>query len=114
MQIMFGKGAQETPLTEDGQHESQAFDLAVDTTNVPKVVLEYPNGRRHEIEFDNGRPLEVGDSFELYGRRWRVMSVASTRKPGSRRYLDTDAIVCRPMTNSPFAGAKPSSEQTET
>jgi hypothetical protein len=75
--------------------------LLVDREDVAKVVLEYPNGRRHEIDFDGEQRLEVGDSFERYGRRWRVMSVASPRKAGSRRYLDNDAIVCRPITSSP-------------
>jgi hypothetical protein len=84
----------------------------VDTKRVPKVVLEYPNGRRHEIDFDAEQGFEVGRSFDLYGRRWRVVSVASPRKAGSRRYLDNDAIVCRPITASPLAEAKRGSEQT--
>jgi hypothetical protein len=70
----------------------------VDKMKVPKVVLEYPNGRRHEANYDSEQPLEIGDSFDLHGRRWRVMSVVSPRKVGSRRYLDTNAIVCRPIT----------------
>jgi uncharacterized Zn finger protein len=90
---------------------SQAFSVVVDTTHVRKVVLEYPNGRRHEIEFDGEERLEVGDSFDLYGRRWRVTSVASPRRPGSRRYLATDAIICRPITNSPLTEAKPGTDQ---
>jgi hypothetical protein len=64
---------------------------------VPKVVLEYPNGRRHEIDYESDHPLEVGRVFDLYGRRWRVVSVVSPRRPGSRRYLHTNAIVCRPI-----------------
>jgi hypothetical protein len=91
---------------------SQAFGLAVDTTKVPKVVLEYPNGRRHEIDFESEQRLDVGDSFDLYGRRWRVMSVANPRKAGSRRYLDNDSIVCRPITHSPLTRMRPNSEQT--
>jgi hypothetical protein len=84
----------------------------VDTTKVPKVVLEYPNGRRHEIDFDDEQRLDVGDSFDLYGRRWRVISVVSPRKPGRPRYLETNAIVCRPVTSSPLSGPKPTSTQT--
>jgi hypothetical protein len=74
---------------------------------MPKVVLEYPNGRRHEIDFDGDRRLDVGDSFELYGRRWRVMSIVTPRRAGGRRYVDTNAIVCRPITAAslPEAGA---------
>lgn len=69
---------------------------------MPKIVLEYPNGRRHEIDFDGEQRLGVGDSFDLHGRRWRVMSVAGPRQAGSRRYHNTDAIVCRPITASPL------------
>lgn len=79
------------------------------------MTLEYPNGRRHEIDFDSDQPLDVGAVFDLYGRRWRVVSVLSPRKAGSRRYLDTNAIVCRPTTpTSPLAGMKPQSDQTTT
>jgi hypothetical protein len=78
---------------------------------VPKVLLEYPNGRRHEIDFDSEQCLDVGDSFELYGRRWRVMSVPSPRKARSRRYLYTPAIVCRPITNSPLTALKPATRR---
>jgi hypothetical protein len=79
---------------------------------MPKVVLEDPNGRRHEIDFDEERRLRVGDSFDLHGRRWRVISVVTPRKAGSRRYLDTDAVVCRPITASPLSDVKPASRQT--
>jgi hypothetical protein len=82
-----------------------------DTANVPKVVLEYPNGRRHEVELDSEQRLDIGDSFDLHGRRWRVMSVTSPRKAGSRRYHDTYAIVCRPITASPLSSVSPSSER---
>jgi hypothetical protein len=91
---------------------AQAFRCVVDTAYVSKVVLEYPNGRRHEIDFDSDQRLKVGDSFDLYGRRWRVISVTSPRKAGGRRYLDADAIVCRPITNSALADLKPGSRQT--
>jgi hypothetical protein len=79
--------------------------------SVPKVVLEYPNGRRHEVELDSEQRFDIGDSFDLHGRRWRVMSVASPRKAGSRRYLDTNVIVCRPITASPLSSETPRSEQ---
>jgi hypothetical protein len=72
------------------------------------VVLEYPNGRRREVELAGERRLEVGDSFELHGRRWRVMSIASRRQAGTPRYLDTNAIVCRPITASPLPRAQAS------
>jgi hypothetical protein len=85
----------------------------VDIRGVPKVLLEYPNGRRHEIDFDSEQPLDVGDSFELYGRRWRVMSVVRPRRAGERRYHDTNAIVCRPITtSSPLARVDQGSGQT--
>ena len=69
-------------------------------------MLEYPNGRRCEVELDDARRLEVGDSFELHGRRWRVMSIANRRQAGTPRYLDANAIVCRPITASPLPGAR--------
>jgi hypothetical protein len=73
---------------------------------VSKVILEYPNGRRHEIDdFDSEHHLKVGYSFDLYGRRWRVISVASQRKPGNHRYLHTDGIVCRPITDALLGNA---------
>lgn len=84
------------------------FGFSADTSTVPKVVLEYPNGRRHEVELDDEQRLEVGDSFDLHGRRWRVMSVASRRRAGTPRYLDTSAIVCRPITASPLRNAQAS------
>ena len=83
----------------------QAFEFLVDTKDVPKVLLEYPNGRRHEIDFDGDQRLDVGDAFDLHGRRWRVMSVPDPRKSDRRRYRDTNAIVCRPITASPLKPA---------
>ena len=83
---------------------------AVDTNRVRKVVLEYPNGRRHEIEFESDQRLEIGDQFELYGRRWRVISTTIPRKPGTRRYVESNAIVCRPINASPLTGAGPTSD----
>jgi hypothetical protein len=77
-----------------------------DTAYMPKVVLEYPNGRRHEVEMESAQRFEIGDSFDLHGRRWRVMSVAGPRKAGGRRYLDANAIVCRPITASPLSGVR--------
>lgn len=102
------------PPPAQGKHRQlsrpQALGRAVDTNRVRKVVLEYPNGRRHEIEFESDQRLEIGDQFELYGRRWRVISTTIPRKPGTRRYVESNAIVCRPITASPLTGAGPTSD----
>jgi hypothetical protein len=37
------------------------------------LALRYPNGRTHEAIVERDAPLEVGDEFELYGRRWRAL-----------------------------------------
>lgn len=81
---------------------AQAFTRLVDSTDMPRLLLEYPNGRAHEVEFDGKQRFNRGDEFDLYGRRWQVVSRGRSRGP---RHKYTNAIVCRPLTASPLPNA---------
>jgi len=59
-----------------------------------RVSLLYPNGRTHQETIERDTPLERGDEFEMYGRRWRVISRAARGR--SRFSGDEDApVLCR-------------------
>jgi len=59
-----------------------------------RVSLLYPNGRTHEETIERDTPLERGEEFELYGRRWRAITRTSARR--SRFSGDEEApILCR-------------------
>jgi hypothetical protein len=51
------------------------------------LALEYPNGRIYECELKLGRELELGDVFELYGRRWRATHVLPPERGRSQTRL---------------------------
>jgi hypothetical protein len=36
---------------------------------MPRLWLDYPNGRHHEIDYRGDLKFEVGDEFEMHGRR---------------------------------------------
>ena len=58
-----------------------------------RVALRYPNGRIAERALD--RELNIGDSFELYGRRWIAEGWTSGRSKRSARRVAT-RLVCVP------------------
>lgn len=65
---------------------------------VPRISLDYPNGRSHLLDYEGPQRFHVGQEFELYGRRWRVSEVKrvrDTRAGGFNR-----VIACVPLTGS--------------
>jgi len=59
---------------------------------VPSLLaLEYPNGRIHELE--STEQIRVGEEFDLYGHRWKV--VGNVRRAGSRYRLKQPRLLCR-------------------
>src|SRR5690348_12000605 len=70
----------------------QVCAQSVDVPDVPSLLaLEYPNGRIHELESAEQRRL--GEEFDLYGRRWKV--VGNVRRAGSRYRLKQPRLLCR-------------------
>lgn len=67
---------------------------------MPRLVLTYPNGRTHEVDYEGDGRFDAGSVFELYGRTWRVTGLTSRRGYGSQR-ID-NVVVCRPLTASPL------------
>ena len=66
---------------------------------MPRLLLEYPNGRIHNVSYEGALP-EVGAAFELYGRRWRV--VAHQRPRNAPKGVEP-VLLCRPLTASPLS-----------
>ena len=62
-----------------------------------RVYLRYPNGRIHEETIDRGAPLQDGEVFEMYGRRWRATRAA--HNPRRRQGIDRDTpMLCACLT----------------
>ena len=40
------------------------------------LTLHYPNGRSHDLIEDGERPLALGQTFERFGRTWKVSQEA--------------------------------------
>jgi hypothetical protein len=66
---------------------------------VPRLLLEYPNGRTHELDLEDEQRFNHGDEFELYGRRWRVIARRTTRNAPNGV---APIVVCAPLTESAF------------
>ncbi|HEY2778627.1 MAG TPA: hypothetical protein VGI77_12070 [Gaiellaceae bacterium] len=66
---------------------------------MPRLSLTYPNGRTHEVDSDVAQRFDLGDEFDLYGRRWLVVS---TETAGGTRYgrRTPGLIGCRALTAS--------------
>lgn len=65
---------------------------------MPRISLDYPNGRSHVLDYEGPQRFHVGHEFELYGRRWRVSEikrVRDTRAGGFNR-----VVACVPLTGS--------------
>lgn len=68
---------------------------------MPRLSLNYPNGRMHVLDYDGPQEFRVGTEFELYGRRWRVSYI---ERPRNSRFQDTRSIItCIPLTASVFS-----------
>lgn len=65
---------------------------------MPRLSLNYPNGRAHLLDYEGPQEFHVGTEFELYGRRWRVSYID---RPRGSRFHETRAVVtCIPLTGS--------------
>lgn len=65
---------------------------------MPRLCLNYPNGRSHVLEYEGPQEFHVGSEFELYGRRWRVSYID---RPRDSRFRNARPVVtCVPLTGS--------------
>jgi hypothetical protein len=70
---------------------------------MPRLWLDYPNGRHHEIDYRGDLKFEVGDEFEMHGRRWRVERI---EQPRDIRVGGTSGVIrCSPLTESALRGS---------
>jgi hypothetical protein len=77
---------------------------------VPRLSLNYPNGRTHVLDYDGPETFHVGTEFELYGRRWRVSYI---ERPRDSRYQGTQRLLtCIPLTGSALGSAGADNDAT--
>jgi hypothetical protein len=63
-----------------------------------RLSLRYPNGRSHDIAYEGPERFQVGQEFELHGRRWRVAEIKRSR---DTRFASSGRVVtCVPLTGS--------------
>ena len=64
------------------------------------IVLDlvYPNGRTHRRVFESPSALTVGEEFDAFGRRWRVIRSASW---SSRHPLEPLVLECQAVSGQP-------------
>jgi hypothetical protein len=63
-----------------------------------QLSLEYPNGRTARVDYDGPLQTEIGQEFELYGRRWRVIA---HKRPRHAPENVEPVVVCKLLTASP-------------
>ncbi|HET7136757.1 MAG TPA: hypothetical protein VFI04_00235 [Gaiellaceae bacterium] len=63
-----------------------------------RLSLRYPNGRSHDITYEGPERFQVGQEFDLHGRRWRVVEI---KRPRETRFGTSGRVVtCVPLTES--------------
>jgi len=84
-----------------------------------RLSLVYPNGRSREVDY--AAELKQGDTFELYGRRWRVTRIVppgparriSLGQRGTQPVARTPLVLCRPITASPLRAPDSDSDSNQ-
>ena len=76
---------------------------------MPRLALEYPNGRTHELDYNGPFRCHAGDEFELYGRRWRV--VGRRLPPRNARMGAVPVIVCTSLVTETRVGIREGSAE---